>query len=104
MVVLVPVVVAALFLWQPWDDGSGDPSSETPAVGGSPTATPRAADTELSAILATTALSIGLNRLSFLVVGPKALVTLPQVSVTSTFLPADGAPPVAKEERPEGSQ
>ena len=96
--VLVPFVVVALLLWQPWDNGEADSSSETSNVGNDPISTATPAANGLSGILATTDLSLGPNRVSFLVISPSALVTVPQVSVTSTYLPADGSPPVVKEE------
>ena len=96
--VLVPFVALALLLWQPWDSGDSDSSSEAPAGGNNPISTATPAASELSAILATTDLGLGPNRVSFLVIGPSALVTVPQVSITSTYLPANGSPPVVKEE------
>ena len=59
-----------------------------------PTATPTGG---LSGILATTDLSVGSNRVSFLVLSPTALVDVPQVSVTSNYLSPSGSS-VPKEE------
>ena len=68
-------------------------SSPTPTPEPTPTATPTPAptpsptpdDTDLSGILATTDLSVGSNRVAFLLLSPRALVNVPQVSLTSTF-------------------
>ena len=96
--VLMPLVAVLVLLWQPWDGGGADSSSEAPGAGNGPISTTTPAANELSGILATTDLSLGPNRVSFLVVGPNALITVPQVTVTSTYLPADGSPPIVKEE------
>jgi hypothetical protein len=93
--VLVPIAALALLLWQPWDGGDSDSPSEAAGV---ENITPTPAADGLSGILATNDLSLGLNRVSFLVISPLALVTVPQISVTSIYLPADGSSPVVKEE------
>ena len=98
---LAILVMAALLLWQPWDNGGVDLGPESvDAVGtDSSTATPTA--NNLSGILATTDLGLGSNRVSFLLVSPIALITVSQVSVTSIYHQVnDSSPvaPVAKEE------
>jgi hypothetical protein len=96
--VLATLAVVVLLLWQPWNGGGADLSPEAPDLGGNPISTATPAAGELSGILATTDLGLGPNRVSFLVISPRALITVPQASVTSTYLPADGSPPVVKEE------
>ncbi len=53
--------------------------------------------TELIGILATTDLSVGSNRVSFLLLSPDALITVPEVSITSLYFTNDGASPIVKE-------
>ena len=98
IVVLGTLVAALVLLWQPWDGGGAGSSSDAPGPGSNPSSTATPDANELPGILATTDLGVGLNRVSFLVVGPRALITVPQVSVTSSYLPADGSPPVVKAE------
>ena len=92
------LVVGGLILWQPWDSGGADlnPDSSAARSTEAPTATPSA--NELSGILATTDLGLGPNRVSFLLLSPTALVTVPQVFVTSMYRQVDGSQSVAKEE------
>ena len=91
-------VLLALFLWQHWDNGGANVSSHIPNVGNGPISTATPADNELSAILATTDLGLGTNRVSFLVISSSAIVTVPQVSITSFYLPSKGSSKVVKEE------
>ena len=64
-------------------------SSPTPTP--EPTATPTPAptptpdDTDLTGILATTDLNVGSNRVAFLLLSPRALVNVPEVTLSSTF-------------------
>ncbi len=58
----------------------------TPEPTATPTPTPTPDDTDLTGILATTDLSVGSNRVAFLLLSPRALVNVPQVSLTSTFV------------------
>ena len=89
------LVVGGVALWQPWDGGGADsyPDSSDAESTGASTATPSA--NQLSGILATTDLGLGPNRVSFLLLSPLALITVPQVSVTSVYRQADGSQPVA---------
>ena len=59
-----------------------------------PAATPTA---EIIGLLATTDLSVGTNRVSFLLLSPDALITIPEASVTSLYFSADNVPPLVKE-------
>ena len=96
--ILAVFASVGLYLWQPWDDGgagqrpspTGQPSVE------SPTATPTSGG--LTGILATSDLSVGLNRVAFLALSPTALVDVPEVAVTSLYHPGDGSEPVLGEE------
>lgn len=92
------LVMAGLVLWQPLDNKVVEqyPESSDAMDVGSATATPTA--NQLSGILATTDLGLGSNRVSFLVLSPNALITVPQVSVTSIYHQADGSVPAAKQE------
>ena len=74
--------------------GGAEPT-ETPAP--SPTPVQARPSTGLSGLLATTDLSLGANRLSFLLVSPDALIKVPEASVASRYLPSDGSPPVIEE-------
>ena len=66
-------------------------ATATPA----PTATPD--DSALTGILATTDLSVGENRVAFLLLSPRALVNVPQVAVRSAFAEGDGREPAIAE-------
>ena len=81
-------LAAALLLWQP-RAGDGD--------GAAPSASPP--PPELTGLLATTDLSVGANRVSFLLVSPQALITVPQASVTSLYVPPNGSPPILGEQK-----
>ena len=52
--------------------------------------TPTPDDTDLTGILATTDLSVGSNRVAFLLLSPRALIDVPQVSIASTFVGDEG--------------
>lgn len=52
---------------------------------------------ELEGLLATTDLSVGSNRIAFLLQTPEKLITLPQVTVSSTYFPGGGSDSIAGE-------
>ena len=81
---LALMVLALLLVWQPWA-GRGTASPVSPPA------------TELTGLLATTDLSVGTNRVSFLLVSPEALITIPEASVSSQYVPADGSRAPVKE-------
>ena len=56
-----------------------------PTATATPAPTPTPDDTDLTGILATTDLSVGSNRVAFLLLSPRALVNVPEVSLSSTF-------------------
>ena len=57
-----------------------------PTATATPAPTPTPDDTDLTGILATTDLSVGSNRVAFLLLSPRALVNVPAVSLSSTFV------------------
>lgn len=73
---------------------NGAEDATTPsAPAAAPTVAPAPGDggPELNGILATKDLGVGMNRVSFLLTSPKALVTAPMATVTSVDLSAPGA-------------
>ena len=52
-----------------------------PTATATPAPTPTPDDTDLTGILATTDLSVGSNRVAFLLLSPRALVNVPEVSL-----------------------
>lgn len=77
-VAIVPILVAAC-------------GSTAPTATPTPTPTAKASlDTDLEAILGTTVLRPGTQRVAFILTSPKALITVPEVTV-STFFVADSA-------------
>ena len=94
---LAILLAVALPLWQPWSSGEDKASPAVPGVERNTSSSTGPQDAELSGLLATTDLSVGANRVSFLLVSPDALITIPEASVTSLYLPTDGSPPVVKE-------
>ena len=62
-----------------------------------PTSTAGTPNAEIIGLLATTDLSVGTNRVSFLLLSLDALITIPEASVTSLYSPADNVPPLVKE-------
>ncbi len=96
--ILVGIVVFALVAhWLGRDENGGEqPVVQVPATGDA-TATPAdQSATVLKALLATTDLSAGTNRVSFLLTSPKALITVPEATVSVVYLPGDGLPEVPK--------
>ena len=89
------LVVGGLVLWQPWGSGGADLNPDSSDARSTETSTATPSANELSGILATTDLGLGTNRVSFLLVSPTALVTVPQVSVTSMYHQGGGSQPVA---------
>ena len=69
--------------------GSQPTATPLPTATQAPTPTP--ADTDLTGILATTDLNVGSNRVSFLLLSPRALINVPQVSVRSTLIADEGS-------------
>lgn len=57
-----------------------------PTATPTPAPTPTPDDTDLTGILATTDLSLGSNRVAFLLLSPRALVNVPEVTLSSTFV------------------
>ncbi|MEE9199201.1 MAG: thioredoxin family protein [Dehalococcoidia bacterium] len=97
--IALAVLVAGLLVFQACSgSGSGGAKAATGSPTGdtSPSAT-QVSSPELEGLLATTDLGVGPNRISFLLLTPDGLVTVPQVSVTSRYLPSDGSPAVSVE-------
>ncbi len=72
------------------------PPEESPTP--SPDSTPATVESPasgLSAILATTVLRTGPQRVAFILISPTALVTTPEAAVSSAYLPGGDAPPEA---------
>ena len=93
---LVTGLAVALLLWQPWAKEGNTVSniSENESVG---VLSPIPSATALTGILATTDLSVGSNRVSFLLVSPDTLITIPEASVTSLYVTAEGPSSIIKE-------
>jgi hypothetical protein len=66
------------------------PAPPLAPAGVAPLPTASGDDNALSPILATTILRVGTQRLSFLLVSPKALIKAPEATVTTRFLDDDG--------------
>ena len=95
---LLPLVAAAVPLLLAACGSSAPTSTPTPTPSPSPTLE-KASDTDLEAILATTVLRPGSQRVAFLLVSPKALITVPEVTVSTFYVPETGATGRPKETR-----
>ena len=96
---LIVVLMVGLMACQPRfeEDTSGQITPEVSAGDSSADVSADLPDTEIEGILATTDLSLGPNRISFLLAGPDGIVTIPEASVTSVYSPPDGSPGLPKE-------
>ena len=72
------------------------PLSPSPAAGDATSSSSDQSSTQLNGLLATTDLSVGTNRISFLLTSPDALITAPEATVTAVYLPENGLPGVPK--------
>ena len=96
---LIVGLLVVVVVWQPWADSDRNgQASAGVATGASDTnlSTDPSA-TEIEGIMATTDLSVGPNRLSFLLVGADGIVMSPEASVTSLYFREDGSPGLPKD-------
>ena len=77
--------------------GSQPTATPLPTATATQAPTPTPSDTDLTGILATTDLNVGSNRVSFLLLSPRALINVPQVSVSSAFIAGEGSDAAAAE-------
>ena len=94
---LLPVVVV-LAVGALTACGSVAPTPQEESPTPTPDSTPtieEAPASDLNAILATTVLRTGPQRVAFILISPKALVTTPEATVSSVYLPGGDAPPEA---------
>ena len=95
---LLPLLAAAVPLLLAACGSSAPTSTPTPTPSPSPTLE-KASDTNLEGILATTVLRPGSQRVAFLLVSPKALITVPEVTVSTFYVPETGTTDGPKETR-----
>ena len=94
ILMLLTAAVASLFAVA---CGSDAPASTPAPTPNPPPMTEEASDADWEAILGTTVLRPGSQRVAFLLVGPKALITVPEVSVSTFFVSDAGSADGPKE-------
>ncbi|MFQ5872415.1 MAG: TlpA family protein disulfide reductase [Dehalococcoidia bacterium] len=88
---LLALLVVGLLVWQSCGGGGGEAASTISETADGGTATAAESALEIQALLATTDLGLGPNRISFLLLTPDGLITVPEVQVSSQYLSGGGS-------------